>query len=90
MKLWNVETRKELPSVRHLESHGVISCAMWMKTRHASTDTLCYGTGMGYIVFLRSNPVDVSLQLIINTHLPLIWSTEGIPRSIHPEIGLRV
>lgn len=84
MKLWNIETRKELPSVSHLESHGVISCAMWMKMRHAPTDMLCYGTGMGYIVFLCSNPVNVSLPLIINARLQNViyrrYSKKSIPR----------
>ncbi|KIN99075.1 hypothetical protein M404DRAFT_156346, partial [Pisolithus tinctorius Marx 270] len=33
-----------------------ISCTTWIRTKHCSTETLCYGMGMGYLVFMRPNP----------------------------------
>ncbi|KAI5997647.1 hypothetical protein F5J12DRAFT_785109 [Pisolithus orientalis] len=64
VKLWNLKTQKELTLVTHLESHGIISCAIWMKVKQAPAETLCYGTGMGYLIFMRSNTLDKHFQEI--------------------------
>jgi hypothetical protein len=56
--IWNVETHKEL-SYYNQESLGAVSCTTWIKTKHSVAETICYGTGLGYLVFLRPNPVDV-------------------------------
>ncbi|KIJ65077.1 hypothetical protein HYDPIDRAFT_27805 [Hydnomerulius pinastri MD-312] len=64
IKLWNIKSRKELTCSNH-ESYGAVSCATWMKTKHgAMSETLCYGTGLGYLIFLRPNPVDKNFQEI--------------------------
>ncbi|KAG2141208.1 uncharacterized protein EDB93DRAFT_1252667 [Suillus bovinus] len=52
MKLWDINSRKELACVSHHESRGTVSCAAWATTRQTTAETLCYGTGLGYITFL--------------------------------------
>ncbi|KAG2748520.1 hypothetical protein P692DRAFT_20758499, partial [Suillus brevipes Sb2] len=53
IKLWDINSRKELLSSSHHESRGTVSCAVWATTRQTAVETLCYGTGLGYITFLR-------------------------------------
>ncbi|KAG2123445.1 WD40-repeat-containing domain protein [Suillus clintonianus] len=54
IKLWDIKSRKELTSSsHHHESQGTVSCAIWTTTRKTAAETLCYGTGLGYIIFLR-------------------------------------
>ncbi|KAG1850993.1 uncharacterized protein F5891DRAFT_950752, partial [Suillus fuscotomentosus] len=63
IKVWDIKSRKELTCSSHnYESRGTVSCAVWITTRLAMTETLCYGTGLGYIVFLRRSPVDMLFQ----------------------------
>jgi hypothetical protein len=59
IKLWDVKSRKELTCLPH-ESRGTVSCAVWATTRPIAAETLCYGTGLGYIVFVRRSLIDVS------------------------------
>jgi alpha-tubulin suppressor-like RCC1 family protein len=60
IKLWDIKSQKELTcSTHHHESHGTISCTVWITTRQGMAATLCYGTGLGYIVFLRRSHIDV-------------------------------
>ncbi|KAG1882038.1 hypothetical protein C8R48DRAFT_562525, partial [Suillus tomentosus] len=61
VKLWDTKSRKELTcSTHNHELRGTVSCAVWITTRLA--ETLCYGTGLGYVVFLRRSPVDMHFQ----------------------------
>ncbi|KAG1880913.1 hypothetical protein F4604DRAFT_1578642 [Suillus subluteus] len=63
VKLWDIKSRKELTcSTHHHESRGTISCAVWITTRQGMAATLCYGTGLGYIVFLRRSHIDMQYQ----------------------------
>jgi len=63
IKLWDIKSRKELTcSSHHHESRGTVSCAVWAMTRQTAVETLCYGTGLGYIIFLRRNLIDVSAK----------------------------
>ncbi|KAG1775120.1 hypothetical protein EV702DRAFT_1047226 [Suillus placidus] len=51
VKLWDIKSRKELTcSTHHHESRGTISCTVWITTRQGMAATLCYGTGLGYIM----------------------------------------
>ena len=43
---------------------GPISCIMWVTHCNENYETLCYSTGLGYMVFWRQNPRDVSAQKI--------------------------
>jgi hypothetical protein len=63
IKLWDIKSRKELTSSsHHHESRGTISCAVWATTMKTAEETLCYGTGLGYIIFLRRSVADVSAR----------------------------
>ncbi|KAI5990351.1 WD40-repeat-containing domain protein [Pisolithus marmoratus] len=64
VRLWNLKSRKELPRVTYLGSRGAVSCTVWVKTKIAISEMLCYGTGMGYLVFLRTSPTDMQFQEI--------------------------
>ncbi|KAI6132270.1 hypothetical protein EDD16DRAFT_1514952 [Pisolithus croceorrhizus] len=79
-----------------VESYGAISCATWIKTKHSSTETLCYGTGMGYLVFMRPNPVDNRFQEItarrLGTGLEITcvaWDASWIDAGAWIAIGMR-
>lgn len=61
IRVWDVKARRELPCSKSADSYGTISCAIWIGTKYASTETLCYGTVLGYLVFLRFNPATVSV-----------------------------
>lgn len=63
IKLWDIKSQKELTSSsHHHESRGTISCAVWAMTTKTAEETLCYGTGLGYIIFLRCSVADVSAR----------------------------
>lgn len=60
VKIWDIKSRKELTCLtHHSESQGTVSCAVWITTRLGMGEILCYGTGLGYIVFLRRSHIDV-------------------------------
>ncbi|KAG1901560.1 WD40-repeat-containing domain protein [Suillus fuscotomentosus] len=59
VKLWDTRSRKELTcSPLNCELRGTVSCAVWITTRLGMAETLCYGTGLGYVAFLRHSPID--------------------------------
>ncbi|KAG1719469.1 WD40-repeat-containing domain protein [Suillus lakei] len=59
VKLWDINSHKELACSSHRhESRGTVSCAAWTLTRPTTAETLCYGTGLGYVVFLRRSVID--------------------------------
>ncbi|KAG1800471.1 uncharacterized protein HD556DRAFT_1230698 [Suillus plorans] len=63
VKVWDIKSRKELTcSTHHHESRGTVSCAVWVTTRLGMAEILCYGTGLGYIVFLRRSHIDMQFQ----------------------------
>ncbi|KAI5990804.1 hypothetical protein EDC04DRAFT_2587750 [Pisolithus marmoratus] len=64
VRLWNLKSHKELPRVTYLGSCGAVSCTVWVKMKIAISEMLCYGTGMGYLVFLRTSPTDMQFQEI--------------------------
>jgi hypothetical protein len=51
VRLWEVKAQTQLstPNQHHVQ-RGQVSCVLWV-TRLPDTETLCYGTGLGYIVF---------------------------------------
>ncbi|KAJ8581076.1 hypothetical protein M405DRAFT_847264 [Rhizopogon salebrosus TDB-379] len=48
---------------------GGVSCGVWAMTRKATVETLCYGTGLGYIIFLRRSLIDKNFQEICTRRL---------------------
>jgi hypothetical protein len=57
-----VRTLAQLPTPnQHRVQRGQVSCVLWVTCQNDTEETLCYGTGLGYIVFWRrSKQVSVS------------------------------
>ncbi|KAI6031055.1 WD40-repeat-containing domain protein [Pisolithus microcarpus] len=97
VRLWNLKSRKEFPRVvTYLDSRGAVSCAVWVKMKFAISEMLCYGTGMGYLVFLRSNPTDMHYQEICARRLGsgfeitcIAWDAVSADSSCQIAIGTR-
>ncbi|KAG1840233.1 hypothetical protein F4604DRAFT_1940197 [Suillus subluteus] len=70
IKLWDIKSRKELTSLsNHHESRGTVSCTIWAMTMKTTAETLCYGTGLGYIICLRCSLTDEKFQEICTRRL---------------------
>ncbi|KAI6010354.1 WD40-repeat-containing domain protein [Pisolithus marmoratus] len=80
IQLWNIQTRKETSITTHLESCGIVSSAIWIKTKYALGETLCYGTALGYVVFVQSCR-SVGLEVTC-----FAWDPSS-PESLHIAIG---
>jgi hypothetical protein len=64
VKLWDVKACTQLVSPR--QGHvvrGPTSCILWLTRRNEAGETLCYGTGLGYVVIWRQNSRDVSANV---------------------------
>ena len=64
VKLWDIKMCVQLagPKQGHVV-RGPISCILWVTHRGDTHETLCYSTGLGYLVFWRQNARDVSVEL---------------------------
>ncbi|KAF8960568.1 hypothetical protein BDZ97DRAFT_1760683 [Flammula alnicola] len=62
MKVWDLKTRKEI-RVPQQPSHerSQVSCVCWVTRRNETMDMLCYGNGLGFLVFLQHRPSEVGL-----------------------------
>lgn len=59
IKLWDIKSHREL-AYSNPGSYGAISCAIWIRIKYSLTETLCYGTALGYLVFLHLSPMMAS------------------------------
>ncbi|KAI6029985.1 hypothetical protein EDC04DRAFT_2605598 [Pisolithus marmoratus] len=66
VRLWNLKSHKELPRVTYLGSRSAVSCTVWVKTKIAISEMLCYGTGMGYLVFLQTSSTNSELVTMLS------------------------
>ncbi|KAG1744733.1 WD40-repeat-containing domain protein [Suillus lakei] len=97
VKLWDINSCKELAcSSHHHESQGTVSCAAWTLTRPTTTETLCYGTGLGYVVFLRRSVIDKQFQGICVRRLGsgfkitcLSWDSTSSEANTWIAVGMR-
>ena len=65
IRLWDVKTHAQFPTPnQHHVQHGQVSTALWLAHTNDTSEMLCYGTGLGYIVFWgqRQKRVSTSLQ----------------------------
>lgn len=62
-RVWDLVSRKELwgPLRPHLE-RGQISCLAWVTGTGDPSETLCFGTSLGYLVFWRQSGEKVSRE----------------------------
>jgi hypothetical protein len=65
VRLWNIRTQAQLstPNQPHVQ-RGQVSCVLWVTHSQDTEELLCYGTGLGYIVFWRQKPKRVSFVTI--------------------------
>ncbi|KAG1747801.1 WD40-repeat-containing domain protein [Suillus paluster] len=97
IKLWDIKSRKELTSsANHHESRGTVSCAIWATTMKTTAETLCYGTGLGYIVCLRCSLTDEKFQEICTRRLGsgfeitcLSWHSTSFEGNLRIVVGTR-
>ncbi|KAG0699826.1 WD40-repeat-containing domain protein [Suillus ampliporus] len=97
IKLWDITSRKELTSSsNHHESRGTVSCAIWATTMKTTAETLCYGTGLGYIVCLRRSLTDEKFQEICARRLGsgfeitcLSWRSTSSDGNLRIVVGTR-
>ena len=52
-----------MPNQPHVQ-RGQVSCVLWVTHSQDTEELLCYGTGLGYIVFWRQKPKRVSFVTI--------------------------
>ncbi|KAG1807735.1 WD40-repeat-containing domain protein [Suillus variegatus] len=97
VKLCDINSQKELAcSSHHHESRGTVSCAAWTLTRPTAAETLCYGTGLGYVVFLRRSLIDKRFQEICTRRLRsgfkitcLSWDSTSSEANTRIAVGMR-
>ncbi|KAG2053520.1 hypothetical protein BDR06DRAFT_1008660 [Suillus hirtellus] len=97
IKIWDIKSRKELTSSsHHHESRGTVSCAIWSTTRKTAAETLCYGTGLGYIIFLRHSLTNKKFQEICTRRLGsgfeitcLSWHSTSSEGNLWIAVGMR-
>ncbi|KAG2100709.1 uncharacterized protein F5147DRAFT_525694, partial [Suillus discolor] len=75
---------------------GTVSCAVWVTTRVGMAETLCYGTGLGYIRFLRSNVQQMQFQEICARRLVsgfkitcMVWDSTSSGANTQIAVGTR-
>ncbi|KAG2336321.1 WD40 repeat-like protein [Suillus weaverae] len=97
IKIWDIKSWKELTSSsHHHESWGTVSCAIWSTTRKTAAETLCYGTGLGYIIFLRHSLTNKTFQEICVRRLGsgfeipcLSWHSTSSEGNLWIAVGMR-
>jgi len=54
MKIWDLNCLEEIPAIAR--QHALcdpVSVTMWITPRDDTCETLCFGMGLGYLVFWR-------------------------------------
>ena len=74
--MWDLKHLVEVPSsVRQHAFHDPVSAAMWITQKDDTSQTLCFGTGLGYLIFwhqsTKSNPVRIIVATMRNLMMPL-------------------
>ncbi|KAG1720367.1 WD40-repeat-containing domain protein [Suillus occidentalis] len=59
MRVWDLKRRLQLPSPRHIvgiqNPADPVTCVSWITRQEATRETLCYGTGLGFIGIWQQN-----------------------------------
>jgi WD40 repeat protein len=62
VRIWDLKTFQEITIPQQpLQERGQVSCVLWITRKNETFDTLCYGNALGYLVFLRHRPAEVSV-----------------------------
>jgi WD40 repeat protein len=58
IKIWDLKSHKELPfPSQTVEQRGQVTCCTWITRSSDDSEVICYGTGLGYVVFLKEDGV---------------------------------
>ena len=76
LKIWDLKRLVEVPSSVHQHAfRDPVSAAMWITRKDDTSQTLCFGTGLGYLIFwhqsTKSNPVRIIVATMRNLMMPL-------------------
>ena len=76
LKIWDLKGLVKVPSLVHQHAfHYPVSAAMWITQKDNTSQTLCFGTGLGYLIFWRqstkSNVVRITVTRMRNLLTPL-------------------
>jgi hypothetical protein len=58
VKIWDLQTAKQI-TVPRQPFDSQVSCVCWVTRRNETVDTLCYGNGVGFLVFLQHRASEV-------------------------------
>lgn len=60
VKIWDLQTTKQI-TVPHqpFDKTSQVSSVYWVTRRNETVDTLCYGNGAGFLVFLQHRATEV-------------------------------
>ena len=83
LKIWDLKGLVEVPSsVRQHAFRDPVSAAMWITRKDDTSQTLCFGTGLGYLIFWRqstkSNVVRITVTRMRNLLTPLQMQFEEL------------
>jgi len=63
VKVWDLKTRKQITVPQQpFNERSQVSCVCWVTRRNETVDALCYGNGLGFLVFLQHRATEVSSQ----------------------------
>jgi len=64
IKIWDLKTLKELDVPQQSPNErGQVSCVFWITRENEAFESLVYGNGIGYLVFLQYRATEVGVQL---------------------------
>jgi WD40 repeat protein len=65
VRVWDLHTNRQLMPINHdVDSRGAVSYIKWLTRRDEPFDTMCYGTGLGFLVILRQVSQEASAERI--------------------------
>jgi len=63
IKIWDLKTLKELDVPQQSPNErGQVSCVFWITRENEAFESLVYGNGIGYLVFLQYRATEVSVR----------------------------
>ncbi|KIM64206.1 hypothetical protein SCLCIDRAFT_8537 [Scleroderma citrinum Foug A] len=63
LKMWDLKCLVKVPSlVRQHAFHNPVSAAMWITQKDDTSQTLCFGTRLGYLIFWHQSTKSNSMQ----------------------------
>jgi hypothetical protein len=68
-KVWDMRTYKEVRTPEQAREHrGQVVCMSWVTLPNDKNETLCFATGLGYLVFWEQH-TEVRILYLVKKHL---------------------